>query len=63
MKIYTGTNHFKTAGDAIKYYEEHHLTPNEVYRKVTDGEIVISRKVPSDWNGYWNKEGRFVKEE
>jgi hypothetical protein len=61
---YTGTNIFLTSDDANKYYEEQlDLTPNEVYRKVIDGEIVISRKTPSDWNGYWSKEGRFIKEE
>lgn len=59
-----GTPLFKDADSTIKYYTEQlDLTPNEVYRKVLDGEIQISRKAPKEWTGYWNSEGRFIREE
>ena len=54
------TNYFKTMEQAIYYYRDE-LTPNEVYLKKCNGEIVISKNAPSEWRGFWSKDGRFFR--
>jgi hypothetical protein len=62
MKTRTGTSHFISRASAYAYYRPYDYSVQDVYQKIKSGEIVI-QNIPKEWKGFFDKEGRFFKED
>ena len=58
-----GTPNFETLGAAYTYYKVQGLTPQDVDRKLAEGEIFIGRPKCHKTDRLFTREGRYYYEE